>query len=375
MKVLDREFMLPYGPQGNEPIPDSMLVNETMGSKWSVKPNTTYLVRPINIGSFVSQYFYIEDHNFTIVEVDGVYTEPTTTDMLYIAVGQRYSVLLTTKDSTDQNYAVVNIFDSTQLATIPSTLALNQTNWLQYNLSAPFPNATITVESSSDLLALDDFTLVPYDHHPLLEPSSHVRVELASATLENGVNYVFFNNITYMAPLVPTLYTVLSAGDMASNGSIYGQFTNSVVLKKNDVVQLVVNNEHGSTHPLHLHGHDFQVVARSPAYNVSIPFNPCSCTPMPESPMRRDTVVINPHGYLVLRFVANNPGVWFFHCHNDWHLMQGMAMTFVEAPDELQKYMTIPQSQLGICQTSLIPTTGNAAGNLDFSNLITEADM
>ena len=139
MKILDKEFLSPYDPEGNEPIPDSMLVNETMASKWSVEPNTTYLVRLINIGSFVSHYFYIEGHNFTIVEVDGVYTEPATTDMLYIAVGQRYSVLLTTKDSTNENYAVVNIFDSTQLAIILSTLALNQTNWLEYNPSAPFP--------------------------------------------------------------------------------------------------------------------------------------------------------------------------------------------------------------------------------------------
>ena len=188
MKILDKEFLSPYDPEGNEPIPDSMLVNETMASKWSVEPNTTYLVRLINIGSFVSHYFYIEGHNFTIVEVDGVYTEPATTDMLYIAVGQRYSVLLTTKDSTDENYAVVNIFDSTQLAIIPSTLALNQTNWLEYNPSAPFPNATITVDSSSDLVAFDDFTLVPYDHHPLLEPNSYVTVDSLAITPQNGVN-------------------------------------------------------------------------------------------------------------------------------------------------------------------------------------------
>ncbi|KAI8844847.1 multicopper oxidase-domain-containing protein [Chytridium lagenaria] len=35
--------------------------------------------------------------------------------------------------------------------------------------------------------------------------------------------------------------------------------------------------------------------------------------------------------YTVIRFVADNPGVWFFHCHIEWHIQAGLAMAFVEA--------------------------------------------
>lgn len=42
--------------------------------------------------------------------------------------------------------------------------------------------------------------------------------------------------------------------------------------------------------------------------------------------MLRDTVYIPSRGYAVLRFRAENPGVWLFHCHILWHLATGMAM-------------------------------------------------
>lgn len=41
---------------------------------------------------------------------------------------------------------------------------------------------------------------------------------------------------------------------------------------------------------------------------------------------RRDTVQIPRRGYVVLRFRADNPGVWLLHCHLLWHLAGGMAM-------------------------------------------------
>ena len=46
--------------------------------------------------------------------------------------------------------------------------------------------------------------------------------------------------------------------------------------------------------------------------------------------MRRDTILLHPNGHLVLRFRSDNPGVWVFHCHIEWHVQQGLLMTFVE---------------------------------------------
>lgn len=79
--------------------------------------------------------------------------------------------------------------------------------------------------------------------------------------------------------------------------------------------------------------------------------------------MKRDTFVLNAEGHMVLRFVADNPGVWLFHCHIEWHIDQGLVATMIEAPLELQKSLTIPQNHLDACAAGKVPIAGNAAGN------------
>lgn len=380
MEDIKPKFMTVYNPTGAEPIPNALLFNDTHDLSLTVKPNTTYLLRLINTGAFVAQYFYIEDHTFTIVEIDGVYTEPTEADTLYIAVAQRYSVLLTTKNTTDKNYPIVTVADSTLLDTIPSDLRLNYTNWLQYDASADHPQANITVEVSSDLVPYDDSTLVPYDHMPLLEtPAMSIQLDVVMDNLDNGDGYAFLNNISYTTPKVPTLYTVVSAGDQVTDPTVYGEFTHPMILGHNDVVEIILNNNDTGSHPFHLHGHNFQVLTRYPSYGADffdladgdpLPYDPSNHTAFPAYPARRDTLVLPPNGHFVIRFVADNPGVWIFHCHIDWHLAQGLGMIFIEAPTQLQQQMTLPADHLAACAAAGVQSEGNAAGNTkDYTDL------
>jgi iron transport multicopper oxidase len=86
--------------------------------------------------------------------------------------------------------------------------------------------------------------------------------------------------------------------------------------------------------------------------------------------MRRDTFVLLPDGYIVLRFQANNPGVWLFHCHIEWHVDQGLIATMVEAPLDIQKSLIIPQNHIDACHAGNVPVAGNAAANtVDILNL------
>ncbi|RMZ84783.1 hypothetical protein DV737_g886, partial [Chaetothyriales sp. CBS 132003] len=372
-----------YNPTGAEPIPQSFLLNDTQNTSLQVEPGTTYMLRLINIGAFVAQYFYIEDHELTIVEIDGVYTEPTKADILYIAIAQRYAVLVTTKNSTAKNYPIVTVADSELLDTIPSDLQLNNTNWLEYNKSAPHLQANMAVDTSSDLVPFDDMTLVPADHMPLFaEPDHIIDLTVVMQNLDNGKGYAFLNNISYTAAIVPTVLTVLSSGDLCTNEVIYGEFTQPVVLEHNQVVQIVLNNNDTGTHPFHLHGHNFQLINRDPPlgrhfYDYSdldspVNFNPDNHTAFPKVPARRDTFVVPPQGSWVVRFVADNPGVWFFHCHIDWHLSQGLGMLLIEGPRHIQAQLPngVPSDHLAACKAASIPTTGNAAGNSeDFLDL------
>lgn len=103
---------------------------------------------------------------------------------------------------------------------------------------------------------------------------------------------------------MPSLYTALSVGDDATNPIVYGYAANAQVLDYNDTVEVVINNFDTGGHPLHLHGHNFQIVQRS-ATNAGAyggkPIDP------PATPIRRDTIKVNAGGYVTFRFIANNP--------------------------------------------------------------------
>jgi iron transport multicopper oxidase len=88
--------------------------------------------------------------------------------------------------------------------------------------------------------------------------------------------------------------------------------------------------------------------------------------------MRRDTVLVHPNGNIVLRFRSDNPGVWLFHCHIEWHVASGLIATIIESPLDIQSQLAgkIPQDHLQSCKDADVPMEGNAAGNtLDLADL------
>lgn len=105
-------FLNKANPTGAEPVPDAALMNDTQNLAVPVKPGTTYLFRMVNIGAFAGQYVWFEGHNITIVEVDGVYTEPAEADMIYLSAAQRCSFLLTTRNDTSANFPIVASMDT-----------------------------------------------------------------------------------------------------------------------------------------------------------------------------------------------------------------------------------------------------------------------
>ncbi|EEQ37443.1 hypothetical protein CLUG_01565 [Clavispora lusitaniae ATCC 42720] len=362
--VLIPKFLNRYNPTGAEPIPQNTLFNNTRNNTWHVEPNKTYFVRIINVGGFVSQYLYMEDHEFEIVEVDGIYVEKNSTSMIYITVAQRYGVLIHTKNETDKNYAFMNKIDDDMLDVIPKDLILNSTNYIIYDEEADKPDEYMVDE----LDFFDDFYLTPLNKEKLYDEADHVvTVDVVMNNLGNGVNYAFFNNVTYTAPKVPIIGTALSAGEFATNAYIYGN-VHAVVLQKDDVIDIRLNNQDTGKHPFHLHGHTFQVIERGegvPDDQSPVAFNASDHAPYPEYPMIRDTVYVNPQSYVVMRFKANNPGVWMFHCHIEWHLEQGLALIFIEAPEEMQKTESqqLTDNFKEVCKNVGVNFEGNAAGN------------
>lgn len=140
-----------------------------------------------NIATFVGQYFWIENHTVRIVEINGVYFDETEAESLYLSVVQRYSILVTMKNSSEKNYGTVMVADSSLLDTTPSDLLLNQTNWLEYNAEAPHENVTMPADDSSDIYPFDDINLVPCDRVEIYQNSSKsIAVTLVMENLDNS---------------------------------------------------------------------------------------------------------------------------------------------------------------------------------------------
>ena len=86
-----------------------------------------------------------------------------------------------------------------------------------------------------------------------------------------------------------------------------------------------------AAHPIHLHGHDFVLLAQQ---NRS--FNPQDVDTVfkYDNPPRRDVVLLPLGGYIAIGFKTDNPGVWIIHCHIAWHASSGLAMQIHErGPD------------------------------------------
>lgn len=374
-----KNFMSRFNPTGAEPIPQNGLFNETKNVTWNVKPDTTYLLRVVNMGLFVSHYVYIEDHTLTIVEIDGVKVKPVEVDSLYLTAAQRYVVLVKTKSNTKKNYRFVNVLDQEMLDFLPPDLHIVSTNWMVYDEKNQLPEHLPYKkfeEAINPLKGFNDFDFKTLKNTKLYpDPDYTIQVNFSMDVLGDGVTYATFNGKSFTPAKVPTLYTVLSSDDnVTTNELIYGTNTNSFVLQDDEIVEIVLNNLDTGKHPFHLHGHTFQLLSRfnsDDEDNLLIfdPENP-EYTNYPEYPMMRDTVEVQPNGFIVIRFKANNPGVWFFHCHVDWHLEQGLALLLVENPLEIKaRNKGIPQNHIDACNAIGMPYKGNAAGNLDFLNL------
>ena len=97
--------------------------------------------------------------------------------------------------------------------------------------------------------------------------------------------------------------------DWAINGRPYDQ-TVPLTIHEGQNATLTFANQTAMWHPMHLHGHTFQVIK-------------ADGSPGP----RKDTVIVKPMQTVAVQLVADNPGVWMLHCHNGYHMDGGMMTT------------------------------------------------
>ena len=147
------------------------------------------------------------------------------------------------------------------------------------------------------------------------------------------------------------------------------------ITKPWETIQFVLTNIGSSitnkaAHPVHLHGHSFHVVGiYYGEYNSNGTLtgnnpnvtcgNDTDCTnpewtsapvdgSVTSQTVRKDTVVVPPGGYVVIRFISNNWGFWYMHCHIETHFLEGMTLVVNEGYEfQNQPPLALSEQQCG----------------------------
>ncbi|KAG2222226.1 hypothetical protein INT45_010639 [Circinella minor] len=350
-------FLNQYNPTGAEPVPQSGLIKRTPNASFNFVPGKTYRLRLINMSGFSMFYVSIDGHEFDVIEIDGVDTQRQTVKSVYLTAAQRVSVLVTAKNTTDTNYYFRADMDTDMFDILPEDLDYNLVAPVYYDQSH---NNFAPADDEGMASQFDDIEFKCLEPAAAVQPDKQVNLTIDFQVTTDGINRGMFNELPYLAPLVPSLNTMLGMGNLSYEKTVYGPQTRAIILDHLSMVEIVLNNLDAGAHPFHLHGHVFQIVGRGAGVYDGDESKVEKW--YLENPIQRDTVQVPAESFTIIRFRADNPGVWFFHCHIEWHLESGLAVTFIEAPEVAQQRMTLPQAFNDICEAGNIPTNGNGAG-------------
>ncbi|XP_044510536.1 laccase-14-like [Mangifera indica] len=335
----------------------------------NVKFGKTYLLRIINAVMNEETFFGIANHSLTVVGRDGAYIKPITTDYILITPGQTMDVLFTANKNLSHYYMAASpYFDSAVDFDNTTTTAIVQYDGKYTPPPTPFIpnlpfyndiNAATNFTSRIRSLATDAYPanvpknittqlLITIAVNRVLCPNDSCLTPTGDGFLDNK-EAASLNNVSFATPQVSILdayYRGLSnvfVGDFPSQPSNFFDFTGDVwdvsvftasgtkarFINYGEAVEIVfqgTNLQVAETHPLHLHGYSFFVVGTGFG-NFNNETDPLSYNLI--DPPELNTVNVPRNGWTAVRFFANNPGVWFMHCHLERHATWGMDTVLI----------------------------------------------
>ncbi|MEK9536321.1 MAG: multicopper oxidase family protein [Aquiluna sp.] len=231
------------------------------------KPGTKVRLRIINGGSDTAFAVYFENHDLEIVASDGFPVVPMAGSSVLLGMGERYDALVTIGEGGGNLVAMpIGKAGAPAVATVGTGISTPQFK------GASLPSNPI---EASQLQAADGYALEA-------EP-------------------------TYKFDL--SLQGSMSGYKWAINGAS-DYFSKALSVKQGDSFILRFTNNSMMFHPMHLHGHTFQVTASNGSYISNGP--------------RKDTLIVKPMEIAEVLVHADNPGLWALHCHNSYHMEAGM---------------------------------------------------
>jgi FtsP/CotA-like multicopper oxidase with cupredoxin domain len=254
------------------------LVNGRMAEAPEVfasRPGRTVRFRVINAAADTAYRVALGGHRMTITHTDGFPCAPATVDTFLIGMGERYDFVTRLGAGAFPLVALAEGKQARAFAIVRTTPGARRP-----------PRDVKVPELERRLLAYAD--LRPRRADALPRPGRTVTVTLGMRPSGNEW----------------TLNDRLAADPLR------------VRVEKGETIRIVMDNQSPMWHPMHLHGHTFQLRVGE------------------RRGVRKDTVNIKPRERLSVDVECDNPGEWMFHCHNLYHQEQGMmgVLGYGQAP-------------------------------------------
>lgn len=261
---------------------DLFTINGRSGSlveKLPVKQGEKVRIRLVNAG-YLSHQIHLHGHDFIITASDG---QPLNNpgilqnSVVSIAPGERYDIEFE---------------------------ANNPGQWLIEdhgdNKAVQGMKAFIVYEGSAAGTDKANETV----NFPAVDMSKYGQAGKMNFTLDQKYTMEYTMNLGTESKNGETVYTI--------NGKTFPN-TEPINVKKGDTVKVrLINNSKTDDHPMHLHGHFFQLLSKNGK-------------PLEGSPVIKDTLNLKPGEEYVVAFQADNEGNWMFHCHDLHHASAGMV--------------------------------------------------
>ncbi|KAI9085392.1 hypothetical protein K1719_032648 [Acacia pycnantha] len=347
----------------------------------AVESGKTYLLRIINAALNEELFFKIAGHNVTVVEVDAVYVKPFTTDTIIIAPGQTTNVLLSTHQKSGKYLIAVSPFMDAPVAVDNQTA----TATLHYTGGGTTTTTDLSIDSPTVLTTpppknatqianqfINSLKSLNSPKYPAKVPLNIDRSLFFTIGLGvnpcptckagNGTRVVAaVNNVTFVMPNTALLqahyYNIkgVFTTDFPANPPRVYNYTANITqnigtqngtrlyrVPYNSTVQVVLQDTGviaPESHPIHLHGFNFFVVGRGLG-NYDPKKDPKKFNLV--DPVERNTLGVPTGGWTAIRFTADNPGIWFLHCHFEVHTTWGLKMAFLVNNGKGPKQSLVP---------------------------------
>lgn len=350
-------YMIPDN-ENSEPTPDAGLISGTYSQanyftpadgKSTYKtatyfdPNSIYRVRIANVGFFLPFKFSIDQHKLTIVETDGTLLEPLESDYVDVAVGQRYSFFMNRTSTDTDAYWIHARFNQFCLANDNPNFATDVMAIVSYNNVYQVPTTKETWQydgGSPKCLGFPEDQLrtlngqVPLNKNGSNRADYYVELDVSFNEGANQMTFAYFNDYSWRGlSNSSSMHELIFNNVFRTNSHVENTPTfteNQYILnfdKRGMIVDLLINNFDDGSHPFHLHGYKFWVLANANKGSFYPDFYESHSDRLDlTNPSLRDTVNVAPFGFAVLRFVVDNPGVFPFHCHIGWHIEAGLML-------------------------------------------------